>query len=162
MEKEREDGVNAGARNFGRLMLALIPYALGLAALVWLSFYIGAHKFRRELSQEERAAVYVGAQQRPTQKLKIEVVKRDCSTITRSDVDGEMLLIYARNDCHENLSYFSWHWEEVSPSGTVIGEGYENSCPNPTFPGDSAECSLHIASDDRASLLRIWTAVHSY
>ncbi len=52
---EQENGVQNGARNIGRLALALIPWALAIGASVWLGVYVGIHQFRHELSQEDRA-----------------------------------------------------------------------------------------------------------
>ena len=67
----REDGINSGYRNIGRLALASIPYVLGLGAAVWLGVWMTGHDFRRLLSQEDRAAVYTGAAQRPKGKIEI-------------------------------------------------------------------------------------------
>jgi hypothetical protein len=160
---EHEDGVNAGTRNIGRFFLAAIPWVLGTAAAVWLSTYIALHEFRHELSQEDRAATYVGATERPKSKIKISVSEQDCSHITRADLDGSTLLIYAKNDCHETLDYLAWHWQTIAPNGTALKEGYTNSCPLPAA-GATAECRLSISSygedlDDRVATVRVWTRI---
>jgi hypothetical protein len=159
-----EDGMEAGGRNVGRLALSLIPWALGIGALVWLGVWIGIHEFRHELSQEERAAIYVGAKERPHSRLIINTIKSDCSTVTRADLDGSDLIMYAKNDCHETLRYLAWRWQLLSPDGTVLKEEYVNGCPVPRMPGDSAECRMqdHYASvsdDDRAATVRVWTQI---
>jgi hypothetical protein len=158
----QEDGVNSGARSIGRFFLFAIPLVLGLAAAVWLGVYIDAHEFNHELSQEDRAASYVGATERPKSKIAVEIQNQDCTRITRADVDGEILLLYARNDCHEREDYFAWHWQEISPNGTIIHQGYTNSCPIPG-PSEVAECSMNIGDfsgesvDDRTDKIRVWT-----
>lgn len=88
MEESRESGIDSGARNVGRFFLSLVPWALGVGALVWLSVYIGVHTFYHEIQQEQRAATYIGAAERPKSKIKIEVKEVDCSRVTRADLDG--------------------------------------------------------------------------
>jgi hypothetical protein len=156
-----EDGINSGARRFGRLCLALIPWALGIGASAWLGVWIGVHEFRHTLSQEERAAVYAGAQARPKAKIEISVIPHDCSVVTRTDIDGSALLIYSQNNCHKRLDYFAWYWQLVSPNGTVLKDGYQNwRCPVPVEPNDIAECRIEINTDDRTNILRVWTQVN--
>lgn len=157
---ERENGMDSDVRNFGRLCLALIPWALGIGAAVWLGVWITGHDFRHQLSQEDRAAVYTGAEQRPKSKVVITIIPRDCTEVTRADIDGSALLIYARNDCHKRLDYMEWHWQSVSPNGTVLKDGYTNGdCPKAVEPGDVAECHMNIDADDRAEVLRVWTTI---
>ena len=156
----QENGTDAGIRSIGRFFLFAIPLVLGLAASVWLGVWIQSHYFQKELSQEDRAAVYTGAQERPKSKVIIQILPHDCTHLTRVDLDGSDLLMYATNDCHAPLDYLAWHWQFVSPDGTVISEGYDNSCPKPRLPGDKAECvpySGSVKPDDRASVLRAWT-----
>lgn len=164
MSEYQEDGVNAGARNVGRFFLAAIPWILGLAAAVWFGVYVGIHNFRHELSQEElehirqqRAAVYVGAENRPTGKMKVDIVPNWCVSIIRVDVDGENLLLYGRNDCHTKVDYVVWKWQEVSPNGTSLHTEWTNLCPEPLLPGDVSECKMEIVPDDRAAAVRVWT-----
>lgn len=154
-----EDGINNGARSFGRLMLALIPWALAVGFSAWLGFWIALHQYRHELSQEDRAAVYVGAKDRPKDKITIEILPHGCTLVTKADVDGDRLLMYARNECHKTLDYVAWNWQEVSPDGTIIRSGWTNtaSCPAPRLAGSSAECSMNIVTDDRAKTLQVWT-----
>lgn len=158
--KDNEDGVNAGVRNFGRLALALIPWALGIGFAAWLGVWVALHQYRHELSQEDRAAVYVGAAERPKSKLAVDIIPQDCSVITRADINGEDLLLYAKNNCHAKVRYMEWHWEALSPDRTVIHGGYENwKCPDVIMPGDVAECKLSINMDDRTAVIRVWTKV---
>lgn len=157
-----EDGFNSGARNVGRFFLYAIPLVLGVAASVWFGVYVGVHDFHHQLTQEERAAVYTGAKDRPTSKVAVEIVPLDCTHVTRADIDGTSLIIYSRNDCHETLTYMEWHWQEVSPNGIALHEGYTNyDCPIATNPGDIAECAFtdwrSLPDDDRMDKIRVWT-----
>jgi hypothetical protein len=156
-----EDGMQAGWRNVGRLALWTIPLSLGLAGSVWLGFYIGVHDFRRELSQEDRAAIVVGAEVRPKGKMKITIETPFCVSVTRADLDGSALRLYAKNDCHQDISYLAWYYALVAPNGTVLHEGYTNSCAVPRHPTDLAECVFDgyssLTIDDRAASIRVWT-----
>lgn len=156
------DGMSSGGRSFGRLCLALIPWALGIGASVWLGVYIGVHQFRHELSQEERAAIFTGAQERPKQKIAVHTLSRDCTKIVRADLDGDSLTLYAENDCGYFLDYMEYHWEFISPNGTILNQGYHNgaTCPIPSEPRDKAECSFSVDPDDRAESLKVWASKH--
>lgn len=138
----------------------MIPYALGLGLATWGGIWMGIHNFRHQLSQEERAAVYTGAAERPKAKIKVLVESRDCTHLTHADLDGESLVLYAKNDCHVPLRYLAWHWQMLSPNRTVIAQGHENtsSCAVPIQPGDTAECHTQVVADDRAETLRVWTS----
>ncbi len=155
---EQENGVQNGARNIGRLALALIPWALAIGASVWLGVYVGIHQFRHELSQEDRAAVYTAATQRQKSKIAIQIIPHDCSTVTRADIDGSTLLLYAQNNCHKRLRYFEWHWQALSPNRTILTSDWTNGeCPMPIESSDVAECKMEIEPDDRTTTIRIWT-----
>lgn len=152
-----EDGVNAGARNIGRFFLFAIPAILGVAALIWFGAYVGVMKYKKELEQQKRAAVYVGAQETPKEKLKINVVMHDCTEVVGVDLNGRDLIIYAKNNCHTKLDYLAWHWELNSPDGTIVDSDYTNLCPRPKH-GQKAECKMRISDDERAVSLTVWTS----
>lgn len=158
-----EDGVNAGARNFGRFCLSLIPWALAIGAAAWGGVYLGMRSFYREVEQEKRAAVYTGAEIKPKGKLDIEVLQRGCVRITHVDDAGSTLMLYAKNECMGRVRYMEWHWELLSPNRTVVKANETNGCPLPVNPGDSAECIFseetypHFEIDDRAKSVRVWT-----
>jgi hypothetical protein len=169
-----EDGREASSRNWGRLALGLIPLALGAAASVWLGMYIQAHRFGRVLSQEDRAAVAVGAEVRPKGKIAIDTAtaQKYCAPITRADLDGDTLRLYATNDCKVALTGMDWHYEQLSPNGTVLHDGYMNQrgndhCPTPRMVGDKSECVFagtyggYMTVDDRVATLRVWTVPYS-
>lgn len=160
-----EDGVNSGARNVGRFFLWSIPLVLGIAASVWLGVYIGIHDFHHQLTQEERAAVYTGAGSRPKSKIAVELMVRDCVQVVRADLDGSVLYLYAKNNhCEKPLTYVEYHWQELSPNGTVIHEGYTNQCSTPSVDGDIAECQFdedhfrELPTDSRTDRIRAWTS----
>jgi hypothetical protein len=163
---ENENGFEAGARAAGRgvgwYFLAAIPFVLGMGASVWFGVYIGAHNFRKQLSQEQRGAVYVGADPRPKSRLSIQIKAVDCVHITKADIDGRTLMLYASNDCHNSIRYLEWHWQLLSPDGTAIAQGFQNQCPMPNSPGDKAECVFSgpyhgLPDEDRAAIVLVWT-----
>lgn len=158
----KEDGINSEARNVGRFFLAMIPWALGIGLFAWIGVYAALHEIAKEKAQENRAAVYTGAVTRPKEKIAIEILPHDCSHITTADLDGDDLMLYATNTCHEKIdvNYFEWHWQTVSPNGTLLRSGYTNSafdCPMPLRPGDKAECKFTIDDDDRTAKIQVWT-----
>ena len=153
-----EDGLNSGARNFGRLCLSMIPWMLGLGAAAWLGVWGGLHTYRHQLAMEARAARYVGSAIPSQSPIIIKVLERDCIRITRADVDGDQLLVYAKNSCHKEIHYTEYHWQELSPDNTALHEGYDNgvSCAIPSQPEDAAECRFRIPIDERTTILRVW------
>ena len=152
-----ETGVDAGARRVGAFFLWAIPLVLGVAASVWLGFFIGVQNEREQIAQEQRKAVYVGAEHRPTAKIQIQVVPVDCLRLDRADLDGGHLVMYATNTCNAPVSYVAWHWQGISPDGTVIAEHYDNGCPLPVYRGDKAECEFNdVSTDDRIKTMRLW------
>lgn len=156
MNEVKEDGFNAGQRNIGRLFLFAIPLALGLGASTWLGVWIGIHQWKHELSQQDRAAAYVGAMERPTSKIKVDIVQKGCVTIDKVDLDGKTLLIYTTNHCHTEISYLDWHWALLSPAGVSIAAEETNGCTYPYEPNDKSECKMKVSDDDRGALLRVW------
>jgi hypothetical protein len=167
---EREDGISAGQRNIGRFFLSAIPLVLGVAAATWFGLWITGHNYskqlaaeKHELTQEQRAAVYVGARVRPQGKLVAEIDNKSCLEIVRVDVDTEKkgypyddadyqysLIMYAQNKCGEDLTYAAYHWQAVSPNGTLLEADYKNTagCPVP-MQDEVAECSFLIDPDTR-------------
>jgi hypothetical protein len=148
-----------------QFFLFAIPAVLGLGAAMWLGVWIDAHHFRHELSQEDRAASYVGAGVRPTDKIKIVIRDESCVHVTRADLDGADLLIYTENHCGRSIAFMEWHWQLLSPDGTVIKGNWYNTgnCAAPISNGDKAECHVDVTDysgtvDDRASTLRVWTS----
>lgn len=155
---QNEDGFNAGFRNIGRFTLSLIPWALAVGALAWLGTWVAFHEWQREARQEKRAAMYVAAPEPVKEKVKIVTPHRSCVIVERVDLDGGSLMVYVKAppDCGHSglLGYAMWHWQEVSPDGTVIHQGEDNAMD--IFAGDKAEYRFAIPSDDRTSEVRVW------
>lgn len=132
---------------------------LALGCVIWLGFFQDTHEFKRELRQEDRKAEFVGAAERPASKIKVQVLKRDCTVITNATLDGEDMTVYARNDCHQQIRYMEYRWQTIAPNGTAIGSGYTNTanCAIPMMPGKLAECSIKVGTDDRIDTVMVWT-----
>lgn len=182
-----EDGGNAGFRNIGRFFLFAIPLVLGLGASVWFGLWVSGYEFGRaqeadkrhddaykhDLTQSERSAVYVGASKLPTGKLAVQFLDKTCMKIVRADLDTKKkgypyedneynysLVLYAQSFCQEASRYTEWHWQAVSPNGTILSQGYTNLCPIPQT-GEIAECLMLIPSDDRIEKFRAWASPSS-
>jgi hypothetical protein len=144
----------------GAFFYALIPWALGIGGTALLTAYITAHTIHRQIEQEARMAHYVGADHTPKAPYAIEAIYPiDSVTITRADFDGSALLMYSKNVGHDAIGYLAWHWQTVSPDGTVLASGFENNatCASPMQPGQSAECKVAIdGDDDRVAKIQIW------
>ena len=138
-----EDGFNAGIRYIGITYLWTIPLILGLAAAVWFGFYLNVHYFRRELSQEERAAIYVGAKERPKSKINIETPNHGIVKIDRVDLDGTAAMLYFHNSGTGVLTFLKASWTLISPDGTRMASGsdYIENINGPTTlgPGEKGE-----------------------
>lgn len=165
MDHDREDGVHSGARNIGRLALWTIPLALGMGAVAWLGFVAGSRQFWNTISQEQRRAVYVGADHRPKAKLNI-LLNNDRSSvkIDRVDLDGEVAAVYFHNSGTGRATYIQLHWQLVSPDGTALSSkwGYTEllSGPQSLAPGERGEAIFQgyyaIELDSRAGGVRFW------
>lgn len=146
------------------------------ARRVWFGVYLGIHQFRREVSQEQRAAVQVGAAERPKNKIAFDFATAQtyCAGVTRGDIEGATMRLYATNDCHKPLTGMNWYYEMLSPNGTILHAGHTGDwshvpCPAPTQVGDSSECQFAEANhydsslpiDDRVSKIRVWTIPYS-
>lgn len=145
-----------------------IPAVLGLAALYWLAFGQGLHYFQRTLSQESRAAEWVGAKIKPRAPMKIEMVNQPDARvrIDHATFDGGDLWIYYYSEL--GASYIQFNWKEIAPDGTVVAakeNGYpsvygEGQSPNELAAGERAELHLKINSDPRAVSIRLWMSAN--
>lgn len=159
-----EDGFNAGWRDIGRLALWSIPYVLGLAACVWLGFFIASRNFFNQLSQEQRRAIYVGAEHRPKSKLKIETPNEGPIHITRVDLDGSTAAVYFENTQPGRRRSITIHWQLISPDGTKLESSYDDSAsiggPDQLDQGEKGEVVFDdysgIKLDNRAESIRFW------
>lgn len=140
-----------------------IPAVLGLAALYWLSFGEGLHYFNRSLSQENRAAEWVGAKIKPRAPMKIEIQNMPDSQviIDHASFDGGDLWIYYYSE--HGARYIQFNWKEIAPDGTIVAasDGYpsvygEGKSPDDLAAGERAELHLKIDSDPRAVSIKLW------
>jgi hypothetical protein len=146
------------------LVIVVAFVAIGVGFGVWLGFFRDTHNYTKQLSQEDWAAQYVAAVERPKSKIEIKVSDESCVRITRAEIEGTYLLMYAQNDCHFKIHYMEWRWQTSAPDGTYLTSGYENTaaCPVPREPGSKAECKARLTSywnddglDDRISALHV-------
>lgn len=163
-DKGIEDKGITADKGLGWLLIFTIPFVIGIAALVWFMFFRDIHDVNHAAKQEDRAAAYVGASEKPISKIKIVTQDRSCLKLNRVDVDGRQMLVYTTNACHKRLDYIEIHWSAISPDGTVILGGYVNNamCAIPEMDGDKAECRIDIPEDDRVTSLRVWARPDVY
>lgn len=154
---DTDSGVDSGTRNIGRFFLSLIPWSLGLGFTVWLTAWISVERYKSAVEQQRRSAMWVGAAQLPTKPIEIIGIVHDCTAVTRADLSGQSLVLYAVSNCRETENYTAWYWTLLSPDGTIIGSGYTNMCPVLQRFGDKAECTLKVSDDQRGARLRVWT-----
>lgn len=147
-----------------QLALSYIPLALACGASAWIGVWITLHNENRQLNQEDRMATYVGAAERPKEKVVIAEGPSDCVALTRAEFDGEKILMYAENRCSRPIDYLAWHWQALSPDGTAIAQGYTNLCPIPLSRGQKSECKddVNVHSDDRVAKVIIWLKTNVY
>lgn len=140
-----------------------IPLTLGLAAGVSLGFTMGSHAFSKELSQEERRAIYVGAQHRTKSTLKVVLPNEGPAKVDRVDMDGSVAAVYFHNAGDEECRGIKANAQLVSPDGTLLAsqDGYSSLMggPDKLSPGEKGEVVFEgiyygIQLDDRASRIR--------
>lgn len=143
---------------------SLIPAALAIGALYWLSFGQGLHYFQRELAQEKRRAEIVNATPLPTAPLEIRLdERRDASlVIERAEIDGSALWVYLKNIGQQKKRFIQIHWKLIAPDGTVVKAGANYASlrggPDELEPGERAEVKLNVDADPRATVLRLRTS----
>lgn len=115
-------------KGFSELCLAVIPWILGLAAVVWFGLYVSVHEFNRTVTQEKRAADWVGEKTPPKAAVKLVIKNRErgCTKIESAHFDGDDLWVYAQRICG-GPGYAEIHWKAVAADGTVVSAGYDNS-----------------------------------
>jgi hypothetical protein len=159
-----ENGFDAGWRRIGALALWCIPAALGIGASIWLGVAIGTHQWINTLSQEQRRAIYVGAENRPKEKIKIETPNAGCLKIDRVDLEGREASVYFHNSCRVMQDFIMINWQLISPNGTLLaGDSKYSSLlngPDMLQSGEHGEVVLSggyggIKTDDRTAAVRL-------
>jgi hypothetical protein len=141
-------------------MKAMLMLFMGgaVGSLLWFTLIKDVHLFRRELSQEERRAVYVGAEQRPKGAIKIQIANREknCVKVTRADVDGRYVSVYYENVCSAPVDGQLVELTLKSPDGSVLGRDREQVNRLDNIPaGERGEIIFMITPDARAASLEI-------
>lgn len=146
---------------FSTFMLFAIPAVLALAAIWWLAFGEGLHYFTRELDQEKRHAIAVGAEVLPKEPIQVKIhTERNASlTVTKAEIDGDKLWAYVSNQGQSTIQYGRLWWNLIAPDGTVVNGGawYIISLGGPQFirPGQTAEINTTIKGDPRAVAIEV-------
>jgi hypothetical protein len=127
-----------------------------------LAFGRGVHSFSRELSQEARHNIVVGAKILPKDAIDIKFAGRpdDVIKITRAEIDGGDVWVWYQNVGQSSMKFIEYHWSLVSPDGTVIKQGGTYASigdgAQELDPGEKGEVHFSIVSDPRAKTLKLW------
>jgi hypothetical protein len=135
---------------------ALILGSGGLA-LNWLRWKITDHNFDRQVSQEERRAEAVQALPLPKEPIGIVIKNkpRFCIQIERAEIDGDRIVVYAKNVCQSDADYFEIHWKPKAPDGTVLKGNYQNWTKGKIEAGERFEFIHRFDADPRAVVVEL-------
>lgn len=159
MRLSDEDGLSAGWRNGGRLALAMIPAALGGAAVLWLTAAVGWIDLARTRRVERRSMESVGIAEKPTTPIVVRNHDAACLKIQSSVLDGRELLFYALNTCDRWLSGPNYLIRVKAPDGTVIkSERWAFDGDRSLAPGERREQSTRVGEDDRVDSIDLYVA----
>lgn len=140
------------------LAIALVPAALGVGALYWLSFGEGIHRFdrtiaedNRSVAQEKRHNEVVHAVPLPVALINLTYRQNRAFEIRRMEINGNDLYIYIKNKTRICQDYVKLAWQQIAPDGTVIGsnETYLVAEQPGIQPGQSQEGHVVIEPDQR-------------
>lgn len=100
-----------------------IPAVLGVAAVLWLGFYVSVHDFSRKVTQDNRGAQAVGASPLPKEAFHVTIrnKKEACAQIDSASVEDDALVVYLHNRCPYEVRSVKILWKVIAPDGTVIG-----------------------------------------
>lgn len=150
------------SRGAGSLFFAAIPFVIGLAFLIWLSFFSGCFDFRHHIKEvgrkdslEDRMDNRVGVKEALTAPVKVIIRKGNCFFVDRAFLDGLTLTVYLKNGCSDSPYYFQWNWRATSPDGTVVHQGYSNSLDG-LDPGSTVEYTEEMPNDRRIAAITVW------
>lgn len=143
------------ASNFA--VLIATPAILGVGAIVWLTFFDGAHTFDRKLSQEQRHAEIVGAKELPKAPMKIVLANRRASpvAIDRAEADGSDVWFYWSNRSRSPVCYVEFTWKATAPDGTVVARDRTFLTTASVDPGERSEAHISVPADPRAVTLTL-------
>lgn len=98
---------------------------IGLGMMIWLGYFVAHHDWTRQLSQESRAAEWVGEKIPPRAPLKIIIKNSGCLRITRARVDDDEFMVDIQRVCGKAGDYAEFHWRMIA-NNFVLKSGYEN------------------------------------
>ena len=75
--------------------------------------------------------------------------------MSRAFLDSAALTVYVTNNCHTDIGYWEWHFNQVAPDGTIINSNYSNSLTGPEA-GQTLELGAKLKEDDRTSKVVVW------
>ncbi len=146
-----ENGTDAGFRNWGRLMLGLIPAALGGAAVLWITAAFGWIDLTREMRLRRRAMESVGVSVPPTAPIRLVTTDDHCLRIDASHIDGQVVVFYAVNSCDHWLSLPNWSFRVKAHDNTVIeSKRYAFDGDMAFGPKERREQRVHTETNERA------------
>jgi hypothetical protein len=156
-----EDGRIAGVRNFGRLALFFIPFALGIAASVWLGVWIQAHYFLIDRDQERRIGSYVGAPDPERKPYTVTVDRGMKTSIDNVNINGDQMTVLFHNFSSSEASGIQVHWQLVSPDGTKLSDHWDwvHAIGGPGELGPKEKgivTEKNLSPDPRASGIEVW------
>lgn len=138
---------------------SIVLWILGSAAVAWLSFYSGVRYMRREISMEQRRAESVGAVPLPTGNIEVVIDNRTGGHlfIESASIDGKELRAYYVNKGTHSQEFVKFHWQLLSPDGTVIKQDYSyENFGSRLEPGVRVETVKQIESDTRVKRIRLF------
>jgi hypothetical protein len=151
------------SRPYGWLALAIIPAALGGGALMWLAFYTGVVDWREVQRAAEkthriegRMDERVGVRGELVAPVDLVIRKTGCLQVSRAFLDDGVLTAYVSSSCHGPSGYWEWHWNQVSPDGTILATGYRNSLAD-IMPGETIEVTEQVKEDARTLKIVVWS-----
>lgn len=152
-----EDGVSAAHRNWGRLALALIPAAIGIAAILWIAAAFDWISLGRQRRIDQRTREIVGVETSPAKPVALVNNNGACLKIDKSFMDGREIVFYARNTCQRWLEMPNYAYRVMAHDGTVIESARWAFSGDRAFaPGERREVKTRVANDDRLERVELW------
>jgi len=152
-----ENGESAGWRNWGRLMLSLIPAAFGGAAVLWIIAGFGWIDLTRELRMERRTMQSVGISVLPKSSIGLLAHDGPCLKVDSSYMDGDRLQFYASNSCSHWLYNPAFYYRIKAHNGTVIdSHEWLFNGDSDLAPKERREQFIDLADDSRAEQVELW------
>lgn len=139
----------------GALAFAMIPAALGGAALMWLGFVTGCMDIQQQRTLAQRMDSRVGVVEPLKNPVKLIIHQPNCFKVERAFADGNSITAYIRNSCPKATRYCEWHADVAAPDGTIINQPWGNSLAH-VPAGAVIEQAFDVGNDNRASTITVW------